>query len=392
MFRFSPPTPTTSNFERPQPRDNDEVPISARVTVQVPAFVPDRDRERTVPARKIARDTQHPRREESTPAMASSVVAPRQARARHQRLALARGLFTGFAAMLVSGSVTFCLYAAARPDDGRWERLWQYAYELEAAMPTFSHALASLRDDGHGTSLDVGSAASAAPLASPPPRNAATPQDATPTDESALAPVTVESLPTASAELETYVVNAGASSRSQVARAAHERQAQAEREVLKLSEALQRCDAEDQLCIEDHLDALSRLATRGLAITASVEALSKLGGEHGADALFRLVESLPTGDFAGDMALQLLETHELRNHTSPALDVALRLHDAQTCEQHLPLLRLAARVGDERSLRKLMTLTDKVGCGERGGDDCYPCLRPGRVLLQSIAALRQRLD
>lgn len=348
--------------------------------------------------------------------MASSVVVQRRSSVRQRRVALGRGLLSGFLAMLVSGSVTFCLYAAAHPDDGRWAVLSGYMRELEVAMPTFSRALASLRERVQGWSHDVGEdSASSAPLAAPTGEvdvelgtaelvatelvaaelgtsDGTADGVAESTDVRALAPVTVDSLPAAAPELETYVVNAGSSSLTQVARAAQERQVQAEREVLRLSEALQGCGADDQLCIEHHLDALSRLATRGLAITTSVEALSKLGGEHGADALFRLVESLPTGDFAGDMARQLLETRELRNHTTPALDVALRLHDAQTCEQHLPLLRLAARVGDERSLRKLMTLTDRVGCGERGGDDCFPCLRPGRVLLKTIATLRQRLD
>jgi hypothetical protein len=95
---------------------------------------------------------------------------------------------------------------------------------------------------------------------------------------------------------------------------------------------------------------------------------------------------------SGLLARQLLDTREVRSRTSPALDIALRLHDAQTCEEFLPLIGRAARIGDERALRKLMALTDRVGCGERGSDDCFACLRPGRVLLKSIAALRRRLD
>ena len=55
------------------------------------------------------------------------------------------------------------------------------------------------------------------------------------------------------------------------------------------------------------------------------------------------------------------------------------------------LLERAGTTGDRRALEYLRILAVKGGCGRRGREDCFPCLRDDEKLTGAIAAIERRL-
>jgi hypothetical protein len=71
--------------------------------------------------------------------------------------------------------------------------------------------------------------------------------------------------------------------------------------------------------------------------------------------------------------------------------IAAELRTARGCKEKHDLLDRAATTGDRRALDYLRILGVKGGCGRRGRDDCFPCLRNDEKLTGAIAAIERRL-
>lgn len=96
------------------------------------------------------------------------------------------------------------------------------------------------------------------------------------------------------------------------------------------------------------------------------------------------------------LAESLLYDKDVRPKASPALEAVLALRSASTCEQALAALGKVEAAGDRRALVPMVRFYDKKGCGEKGADDCWACLREDRkekkpdVLKQSTVAATKR--
>ncbi len=102
-------------------------------------------------------------------------------------------------------------------------------------------------------------------------------------------------------------------------------------------------------------------------------------GASGADLLFDVWASTSNRTKLTHQAKELLSTQSVRSKASEALRVALELRDARGCEAFQALLARAITHGDTRSLRPLLGVTKRDGCGAQGTEDCFACLRDGRL-------------
>jgi len=89
-----------------------------------------------------------------------------------------------------------------------------------------------------------------------------------------------------------------------------------------------------------------------------------------------------------DMAYKKLRI--LSRRAYPATRIAIDLEFAKGCEKVYALLPRVLEHGDRRSVERLTEFTQTTGCGERGRDDCYPCLRQDDLLNEALAKASTR--
>ncbi len=142
------------------------------------------------------------------------------------------------------------------------------------------------------------------------------------------------------------------------------------------------------------LRALLKLARDPHTAIPTLELIVAQERERTTDLLFEIWTGVPSRDTATILAERLVLSAEVRKHASPALAIALALRDVQDCEEAAALVAKASEVGDRRSVRALVRLNGKRGCGDGAREDCFPCLRTveARRALATAAANAQRRD
>ncbi|HVR20790.1 MAG TPA: serine/threonine-protein kinase, partial [Polyangiaceae bacterium] len=136
---------------------------------------------------------------------------------------------------------------------------------------------------------------------------------------------------------------------------------------------------------------LDEAARRGASATAAFKLLVGPMGSHGADIVYGLAVHARTPSDVREKAEGWLASEQFRRVASPELAIAGRLRTTRGCSDKRALLDAAATTGDRRALEYLNVLAVKGGCGRRGREDCFPCLREDDKLSDSIAKLEQRL-
>jgi hypothetical protein len=94
---------------------------------------------------------------------------------------------------------------------------------------------------------------------------------------------------------------------------------------------------------------------------------------------------------SGDLAADLIHHKSVREHATPALEIALSLLETKNCRKLAKLLPNALEHADRRAKTALEKLERKKGCGPKQDEDCYPCLRDSgaeQLLRDSIAKAR----
>jgi len=172
--------------------------------------------------------------------------------------------------------------------------------------------------------------------------------------------------------------------------------------------------AKQRLRDKKHVEAVESVS-RALAVDPGVsgdpEVASALWATSQAkdstDAAFALLEG-PMGTRGADLIYDLATTSGIRaavklradkwltsevfqKQSSPALNALVALQKSTTCRQRYGLLKRAKNVGDARVLEVLKSYQKKTGCGKRGNEDCYTCMRADDLLVQTIRGLEERL-
>jgi serine/threonine-protein kinase len=136
--------------------------------------------------------------------------------------------------------------------------------------------------------------------------------------------------------------------------------------------------------------ALFKAAQAKASSDASFALLEGPMGSRGADILYDLATTKGVRQNIKQRAAAWLKTKEFDRASSPALNIAVALRHAVSCQQKHALLLRAKNVGDERALPELQKLEARTGCGRRKRDDCYACLRKDDRLKQAITAVQAR--
>jgi hypothetical protein len=120
------------------------------------------------------------------------------------------------------------------------------------------------------------------------------------------------------------------------------------------------------------------------------EELTQWAGPAGPDVLYAVWEKAGGGSRAASLAQQLLYSADQRAKATPALQVALDLRSAASCDDYAKVLPSVLKSGDQRSTATLRALRHNDGCGADGKQDCYACLRGSTLLEDALRAVEQR--
>ena len=128
------------------------------------------------------------------------------------------------------------------------------------------------------------------------------------------------------------------------------------------------------------------LGARGDAWEDALRVAAALPGPAGPDILFDVWVSTSKATNATQRARELLVTDATRARATESTRVAFDLRIAQgtACEVRIPLVKRAATAADSRSLRPLLILSARTGCGRRERHDCFHCLRSDDSLNHAI--------
>jgi hypothetical protein len=113
---------------------------------------------------------------------------------------------------------------------------------------------------------------------------------------------------------------------------------------------------------------------------------------RGAEVVYQLARDKGVREGVRKRAEKWLRSPEFSEHASGALQSAVKLRYAESCEKKHELLPLAGKVGTRQTLDVLRELEVTSGCGFSGHDDCYPCLRKDKQLSEAIARVQERLE
>jgi eukaryotic-like serine/threonine-protein kinase len=102
-------------------------------------------------------------------------------------------------------------------------------------------------------------------------------------------------------------------------------------------------------------------------------------GERGADILFDLETTEGIRREVRARALSFFEQRRYVGRASPALAVLIDFRNATTCEERARLLERVDADADARIIPLLRECLKTTGCGSQKTEDCYPCLRTGRL-------------
>ena len=121
-------------------------------------------------------------------------------------------------------------------------------------------------------------------------------------------------------------------------------------------------------------------------------AATRLGAD-GADLLYDVWVATKAKTKITALAKQLVYSADVRQNATPALSVALKLREAEDCEEFKRLLGEVTLSGDRRVVRILAQLQAKTGCGKGMREDCYGCLRDDETeetLRNALATARNK--
>lgn len=166
------------------------------------------------------------------------------------------------------------------------------------------------------------------------------------------------------------------------------RAAQKRDEIAKLGQSL---EADPALAEDAKILKQLRAHAKDRALGEQVLTIvSNLPGTKGPDLLYDVWFRTRRNSPVAKLAEELLYSKDVRAKASPALAVVLDLKLEKDCTKVQQTVANAEEHGDPRCLIPLGKLVPKVGCGEKKGEDCFPCLGNRAQILDAIAAARKR--
>lgn len=138
-------------------------------------------------------------------------------------------------------------------------------------------------------------------------------------------------------------------------------------------------------------DALGAAARKRETTDAAFTLLTGPMGAPGATVLYDLSIDPDVRVQTRTRAEEWIRSDDFKKVATPDVLIAAGLRYAKSCSDRHDLLSSAAEHGEKRVLDYLNIAKAKGGCGRRGRDDCFPCLRKDDALKDAVAALEKRL-
>lgn len=112
--------------------------------------------------------------------------------------------------------------------------------------------------------------------------------------------------------------------------------------------------------------------------------------EAGPDLIYSTARRFRLQRDVHDFAMALLMTPSVSQYASPALSVIIDAETTTSCRDAKKLVDRVYEDGDVRAVRHMAKFAETVGCGKMGNEDCYPCLRDDRALVDALRAAHAR--
>ncbi len=123
---------------------------------------------------------------------------------------------------------------------------------------------------------------------------------------------------------------------------------------------------------------------------AAFELLEGPMGSEGATVLYDLSADAKVPYATRTRAERWVRSPDFEKVASQPVAVAAGLRYAKSCSARHDLLPRAGEIGDRRALAYLKLMKIRSGCGRRGHDDCFPCVRKDKDLEAAIEAIEKR--
>jgi hypothetical protein len=118
--------------------------------------------------------------------------------------------------------------------------------------------------------------------------------------------------------------------------------------------------------------------------------MASSSSELGPDLIYEATRRNRLDDDICDFALQLLLSSEAEKRASAALRVVIDAAKLTECADIRALVGRALDDADARAVRHMAKFAERQGCGQYEQDDCYPCLRSGRELVEALRKAQDR--
>ena len=119
-------------------------------------------------------------------------------------------------------------------------------------------------------------------------------------------------------------------------------------------------------------------------------AMSQNETQAGPDLIYQAMRRFRHQQDIAEFARSLLLTQPVYKYASPALTVVIDAESLSECKDVRQLVDRARDDGDARAVRHMAKFAETTGCGVHGNEDCYPCLRQDRALVDALRAAQDR--
>jgi hypothetical protein len=142
----------------------------------------------------------------------------------------------------------------------------------------------------------------------------------------------------------------------------------------------------------ESIDKMMDYVGEDLTERAALAELAKIPNFLGADLIYKASRIHRRKASVVQLSSELLSTGEVLRRASPAMAVVVGAMNAKTCDEARTVLELAREDADRRSVIHLARFGERTGCGPKGIDDCFECLRSDRLLVESVRGAQDRIE
>ena len=168
------------------------------------------------------------------------------------------------------------------------------------------------------------------------------------------------------------------------------RRGRAVRKLIAVEELEKRFSAEPKRAPRPaEIGQLLELARDPQSAPGAQAVIASLPGSIAPDLLYEVWIGTPARTSATELAEQLVYTEPVRTRASAALKVALDLRRVTRCEDVAAILPRLRNHGDQRALRPVAGLNERLGCNPRT-PKCLACLPNRAALVSATAAAKKR--